>query len=90
MSFLMVRHTKADLIEIPTPVYSTTDVTLSPSETITVRLINIHFIINYSVSLVLAALFFIVQLNRFKYTYQHHHNINGRKNFWMARQSTQS
>ena len=47
MSFLMVRHTKADLIEIPTPVYSTTDVTLSPSETITVRLINIHFIINF-------------------------------------------
>ncbi len=37
VSYLMVRHTKKDMIEIPPPVYSTTHINLSQSETTTVR-----------------------------------------------------
>lgn len=36
LSYLMVRHTKADLVEIPPPIYTTTRINPSPSEIITV------------------------------------------------------
>ena len=36
VSYLMVRHTKADLIEIPPPKFSTASIDLSQSETTTV------------------------------------------------------
>ena len=36
LSYLMVRHTKADLVEIPLPIYSSTRIELSQTEKITV------------------------------------------------------
>jgi SNF2 family DNA or RNA helicase len=35
LSFLMIRHTKADLVEIPPPIFSTSYISLSQSETTT-------------------------------------------------------
>lgn len=40
VSYLMVRHTKSDLAEIPPPVFSRTLISLSQSETTTVRSIE--------------------------------------------------
>lgn len=36
LSYLMVRHTKSDLVEIPPPIYTKTHIDLSPSEIMTV------------------------------------------------------
>jgi hypothetical protein len=36
LSYLMVRHTKADLVEIPQPMYTAAQIKLSQSETTTV------------------------------------------------------
>lgn len=70
LSYLMVRHTKADLVEIPPPIYTTTTITLSPKEIITVSCyLPARWLRECSqdISQLLAIHFSTVQLHRFKY-----------------------